>query len=109
MRYSVWNIGEGCFDYYDTPQQATSSNVEKPTHLVQRTLGATVEQAAWPLPSGAVLVGSGPHAEGRVAIHASMALAGDGGGGISTAKAALLLVAGAVAVKVLLPKKRRRR
>lgn len=67
MIYSIWNPGTRRFDYYETPAQMRRSNVEKPSHLGPHNLGATPEQAAWPLPDHAVQVGSGPEARGRVA------------------------------------------
>jgi len=108
MRYSVWRPGEAVFDYYDTPELATTSNVEKPAHLKARTLGATVEQASWPLPAGAVKVGTGPHAQGKIAIRPSAAL-GASDGDLPIAKGLLLAAAGALAVKYLLPRPRGRR
>lgn len=107
MKYSVWNVGTAAFDYYETPEVATSSNTPKPGHLKPRTLGATVEQACWPLPPGAKLIGSGEVAIGKIAIHPSAALGATPSDG-SLAKGLLLAVAGALAVKVLLPRGRRR-
>jgi hypothetical protein len=107
VRFSVWNPGTAQFDYFETPELAQSSNAEKPSHLTSRTLGSTVEQAAWPLPAAAVPAGSGPHAEGRVAVHrGAAALAGDDDG-LSLVKMGLLLAAGALGVKYLLPRRRR--
>jgi hypothetical protein len=108
MRYSVFNPATMMFDYFETPEERTSVNAPAPTHLVSRTLGSTVEQAAWPLPADAAPIGSGPHAIGRVAIPAGRALAGDVGGGLSIAKGLLLAAAGALAVKVLAPRRKRR-
>jgi hypothetical protein len=96
------------FDYYETPTPATSSNVGKPTHLKPRTLGATVEQACWPLPPDARPIGSGDQALGQIAIPAGRALGGDAGGAgdLGLAKGLLLAAAGALAVKYLLPRGR---
>ena len=71
MLYSVWNQGRRCFDYYEAPGVEGKANVEKPTHLRGRTLGSTPTQAAWPLPTGAKLVGSGAHARGRIGVGAT--------------------------------------
>ena len=107
MRYSVWNPGSLEFDYYESPGDERT-NAAKPAHLRQRTLGSTVDQAAWPLPAGAVPAGSGPHAVGRVSVLRSKALSGDDAGGtLSLVKAGLLAVTGFVAMKVLLPKRRK--
>lgn len=95
------------FDYWETPELPTGTNTPKPTHLKARELGATVEQACWPLPANARKVGSGEHAIGRVAIHPSLAL-GASETSMPVAKGLLLLAAGALAVKYLLPRGRRR-
>lgn len=107
--YSVWNPGTRMFDYYQTSEMATVSNVEKPPHLQARTLGATVEQACWRLPTDARYTGSGEQAVGKIALPASRAL-GDSepSGDLSLAKGVLLACAGALAVKYLLPRSRRR-
>ena len=106
--YSVWNIGTGQFDYYETDQQPRRTNAGKPGHLRSRTLGMTVEQAAWPLPLGAVRTGSGPHAQGKVAIHPSEALGAASGGGMTAVKAFLLATAGAMGWKYLVGRRGRR-
>lgn len=67
MQWSVWNVGSGVYDYYEDAREPASVNAPAPTHLVHRTLGSTIEQAAWPLPADAKKVGSGPDAIGRVA------------------------------------------
>ena len=103
--FSVWNQGLGAFDYYQSPAQQASLNVERPKHLVQRTLGATVDQAAWPLPANARHIGSGPHAVGRIASRNGSALGAIGGDG-SLVKAALLMVAGALGWKYLVKGRR---
>lgn len=108
MRYSVWNINTRQFDYFDTPEPQGATNTPKPDHIVARTLGSTVEQAAWPLPAGATPAGSGPHAIGRVAAVKRAGALGADDGGVSLVTGGLLLVAGALGVKYLLPKKRGR-
>lgn len=80
MRYSVWNSQQRLYDYYESASVPTTTNAPKPQHLSSRTLGATVEQAAWPLPSDARKVGQGELAVGMVAVTAPQrqrALAGD--------------------------------
>ncbi len=77
MMYSVWNQSAGAYDYFESPAQQASLNVEKPTHLVSRTLGSTIDQAAWPLPGDAKRVGSGEDAIGRVASIKGAALGDD--------------------------------
>lgn len=108
MIYSVWNQGGGRFDYFDDGRPQATVNVEKPTHLRQRELGNTVEQAAWPLPSDARQVGSGVMPRGRVAIPSGQAL-GASEGAMSTLKLGLLGASALLAWKFLLPKKRRSR
>jgi hypothetical protein len=66
--YSVWKQASGTYDYYESSREQPTLNVEKPSHIRgSSTLGATVLQAAWPLPADAKLVGSGEQAVGRVA------------------------------------------
>jgi hypothetical protein len=103
MIYSVWNQGLGAFDYYRGGTAQTSQNVEKPSHLVNRTLGSTVDQAAWPLPGNVVKIGSGPHAVGRVASRggAISAIGAFGDDTTSLVQAGLLVVAGMLAWKYL--------
>jgi hypothetical protein len=67
MIYSVWNQTTRQYDYYRSRNTQHTANTPKPTHLKHRKMGATVNQAAWPLPAGAVRVGSGPYAKGRIA------------------------------------------
>ena len=54
----MWNNATRTYDYYDAgaPPRAASSS-----------LGATPEQAAWPLPADAVKTGSGEMPQGRIA------------------------------------------
>lgn len=106
MKYSVYNFGKGAFDYYEDARQNHSLNAPKPSHLVSRTLGSTVEQASWPLPSDARLTGSGPVAVGRVASRGGGAL-GDAVLGSPLGKAAALLAAAILAYKYLVPRRRR--
>ena len=108
MRYSTWNPGTERFDYWETPEVATVTNAGKPDHLKPRTLGATVEQACWPLPANARPIGSGPHAVGKVAIHPRNALGASEGGGLPIG-GLLLAAAGALAVQHFLPRRRSRR
>lgn len=91
MIYSVWNPGSRAFDYYRGPQRMKGANVGKPGHLKAHELGATPEQAAWPLPAGAVRVGQGAEARGRVAhIEGGKASMGDVVTPRNAAKAAIL-------------------
>ena len=66
MIYSVWNQAKQAFDYYQTNGVQKQVNTEKPSHLRSRKLGLTVNEAAWPVPSGAQLIGSGIMPRGRV-------------------------------------------
>ena len=104
MRYSVWSFGKGAYDYYEDARQPTAQNAPRPGHLANRTLGSTVDQASWPLPADAKLVGSGSVAIGRVASRGGQAL----GDTLSSplGKAAALLLSAILAYKYLLPKRR---
>ena len=67
MIYSVWNQGARSYDYYENGDVQKSANTPIPSHISSPMLGATIDQAAWPLPPNAVKVGSGEFAKGRVA------------------------------------------
>lgn len=107
MKYSIWNVGKGLYDYYEDAREPSSQNTPKPGHLANRTLGSTVDQAGWPLPGDARLVGTGDVAIGRVASRLSTNALGDAVFGSPLAKAAALLVSAILAYKYLLPKRRR--
>lgn len=69
MQYSVWDPLYKRYDYYQAPPKKGDIESPTPTHLRNATkssvgLGSRV---AWPLPSDAVKVGSGPLAKGSVA------------------------------------------
>lgn len=67
MIYSVWNQGSRSYDYYENSDVQKSANTPMPSHIASPPLGATIDQAAWPLPPNAVKIGSGEFAKGRVA------------------------------------------
>lgn len=90
MIVSQWNQGLGAFDYFEGAHEQQELNTEKPKHLVSRTLGATVDQAAWPMPAGMRKIGSGPDAIGRVATSKRAGALGDSVGDMSLVKAGLL-------------------
>lgn len=69
MIYSVWNQGARVYDYYEAPTVQNSANTPVPKHIRAKPLGATIDQAAWPLPSTAKLIGRGKLARGRIASH----------------------------------------
>jgi len=81
-RFSVWNQSLGAFDYYESSSSQPTLNVEKPTHLVPRQLGATVDQAAWPLPGNVRKIGSGTNPIGKIARAPGAAMGDDGIAGI---------------------------
>jgi len=66
VRYSVWNNSARGYDYYDAPG-AHGIHAAAPPRASLNELGATPEQAAWPLPPGAVKSGSGELPQGRIA------------------------------------------
>jgi hypothetical protein len=109
MIYSVWNQGAGLFDYYETNAQQTQLNVEKPSHLGNRTLGSTVDQAAWPLPPAARKTGQGQIPVGRIATRKRAGALGAVADNLSLVKIGLLISAAYLAVKTLGPKRRRTR
>lgn len=108
MIYSVWDQPLGAFRYFDDGVPQAHLNVEKPTHLRERALGSTIDQAAWPLPAGAREVGRGVVPVGRVASMSGQALGDDLDDSAATTKAVMLAIAGIVAWKVLSRKKRAR-
>ena len=67
MIYSVWNQGAGAYDYYESSNVQHTLNTPSPNHIRVKELGATIDQATWPLPTAARKVGSGKFAKGRVA------------------------------------------
>jgi hypothetical protein len=66
--FSVWNPASRAFDYYQSPGQSSGAHAPKPPRAFgARTIGATVDQAAWRLPPGSVKVGAGVSPRGRIA------------------------------------------
>jgi len=94
MIYSVWNQSKKAYDYYATQNGNDKVNSPAPKHIPNKKLGATLQQAAWPLPSNARLIGSGDIAKGRVAQRRGLAGLGDSTGGIPTVVWGALLVWG---------------
>lgn len=66
MRYSVWNNATRRYDYYQATGDA-AIHAGAPPRASTSELGATPEQAAWPLPPDATKVGSGELPQGRIA------------------------------------------
>lgn len=74
MIYSVWNSGARQYDYYQT-SQPSPVHAGAPRHVAKSSpLGATVDDALYPLPPGATRIGSGPIAKGKVARASGTAL-----------------------------------
>ena len=67
MRYSVWNTAARAYDYYEAPTASSSVHAGAPPRSSSSSLGATTDEAAWPLPPNATKVGSGEQPEGRIA------------------------------------------
>jgi hypothetical protein len=68
MMYSVWDHAARTYHYYETPDRSAATSAPKPAHLRSvAKLGLAPEQAAWPLPSGAKLVGRGKYPKGMIA------------------------------------------
>lgn len=68
MIYSVWNQGARKYDYYESPEVQKQLHAPVPSHIPAAELGANIDQAAWPLPASAVIVGRGDVAKGRIAV-----------------------------------------
>jgi hypothetical protein len=94
MRFSVWNTANRNYDYFDAPG-ANSAHAGAPPRASTSELGATPEQAAWPLPVAAVKVGSGEMPQGRIASF------GDGASGIDLQKSVLYGMIGYLIWRVL--------
>jgi hypothetical protein len=67
MIYSVWNQPARQYDYYETGTMQKGANMPAPRHIRSEPLGATIDQASWPLPSSSRKIGSGEFAKGRIA------------------------------------------
>lgn len=67
MTYSVWDHKHRVYRYYETPERSEEAHAPRPAHLRPTQLGLAPEQAAWPLPSNARLVGSGERPCGQIA------------------------------------------
>jgi hypothetical protein len=110
MIYSVWNQSLGAFDYFEGGREQDKLNADKPKHIVNRTLGATIDQAAWPLPGNVKKIGTGPSAVGRIATRKSLGSLGDSVlGDLSLTKAALLGVSAFLLWKYVVKHPHRRR
>ena len=103
MIYSSWNQAQGAYDYWQTPGGGEPKiNVEKPTHIASRALGSTVEQAAWPMPTNAVYVGSGEDAVGRITAPAGTDALSDDTSSSSALTGVLQIAVGVGAVLLVL-------
>ena len=69
MIYSVWNVNEKLFHYYEGNDVTTKTNTETPKHIPtsKSMLGVSVYDALWPLPKTSQLIGKGTQAKGHVA------------------------------------------
>ena len=68
ITYSVWNPSKTAFDYYEGPGHLRDGVIApQPRHLSQSRLGLTPEEAARPLPAGAIKIGEGPLPKGLIA------------------------------------------
>lgn len=68
MRYSIWNNATRAYDYYDA-RDTSATHAGAPPRSGSNALGATPDEAAWPLPADAVKVGAGEQPQGRIASH----------------------------------------
>jgi hypothetical protein len=107
--YSVWNQAAGAFDYFEDDRTMPVLNADKPAHIVSRTLGSTVDQAAWPLPADARPAGQGTVPVGRIASRGGAGAGALGDvSGFDPLTFGMMLVCGVVAWRVLMPRRRRR-
>lgn len=72
MMYSVWNASKRAYDYYETSQPGPTHAPPAAHVSMVGGLGATPDEAAWRLPTGARKVGSGATARGRIASLGSL-------------------------------------
>jgi hypothetical protein len=66
MMFSVWNNATRRYDYYRA-QGDGATHAGAPPRASTFELGATPEQAAWPLPADATKTGSGELPQGKIA------------------------------------------
>ena len=100
ITYSVWNYGTQRYDYYAAPGDHPTHAGAPPSRGSTR-LGASPEQAAWPLPAGAKKIGSGDFAKGRIASTSA-------GGGLGGVELSDPVAVGAMAVLAYVIWKNRR-
>lgn len=67
MIYSKWNQADRLYHYYETPEKSHASSAPAPAHLRVSGLGATPDEAGWPLPDNATFVGTGKYPKGHIA------------------------------------------
>lgn len=66
MKFSVWNNAARAYDYYET-RGVGGIHAGAPPSSGSSALGATPDEAAWPLPADATKTGSGELPQGRIA------------------------------------------
>ncbi len=77
LTYSVWSPQKRGYDYYEAPGNLRAGVIApRPSISASSVLGATVDEAARRLPSGAKYVGSGELARGMIATRNSGAALG---------------------------------
>ena len=64
--FSVWNAATRAYDYYKAHGKP-AIHAGAPPRAESNALGATPDEAAWPLPANAVKTGSGEMPQGRIA------------------------------------------
>ena len=67
MMFSVFRYGAGVYDYYEGAP-STETHAGRPPIRQHAEIGATPEQAAWIVPSGAKKIGTGVMPRGRIAV-----------------------------------------
>lgn len=73
MKYSVYDPDRRLYTYYEG-SGPRGTHAGSPRVRGKTALGAAPEQAAWPLPMGAVKVGEGKMPMGRIASRSELSL-----------------------------------
>jgi len=80
MRFSIWNWNKKSYDLFDSPNGEQPGQRPAPRSKVNdpRGKGRQLESLLPVLPKNAVLVGSSPKPQGRIAIHFTSSAVGLG-------------------------------
>lgn len=102
MILSVWEPIGKRFAYYEVADTSGKAHTPPARHVRSSApLGASPEDAAWPLPAGARLVGHGAQAKGRIAVRPTFGPMGD----VNLPGGRALWIAGGFALAALLARR----